>query len=76
MSNGVACCLLGVCCPPGGKAAVAALAEEMHEGLAVGAEDAGYDGIAAWIMDNFDLVPKGVGKAIIEGYAPEFAKKK
>lgn len=82
MSNGHVCCLLGVCCPPDedGRRA-AALFEEMKEahhsenGLM---EPAGHDGLhwaASWIIANFDLVPKGVGRAIVEGYAPEFEKK-
>jgi len=73
MSNGHVCCILGVCCPPPGgrKAASKALAEEMA-GYFSGKES--YQQMAEWLLENFDLVPRGVGEAIVEAYRPEFAK--
>jgi hypothetical protein len=32
--------------------------------------------VAGFIFENYDLVPAGAGTAIVNLYAPEFAKKK
>lgn len=80
MSNGHVCCLLAVCCPPDNDDRRSqALFEEMNEAFEAdatfGDDDSFLRWAASWIVKNFDLVPKGVGRAIVEGYAPEFAKK-
>lgn len=80
MSNGIRCCILGPCCPPpppgpDGKGprvspdAIAALAKELEP--VTGNSEA----VAAFIFEHYDLVPAGVGTAIVNAYAPEFAKK-
>lgn len=57
------CCLYGVCCPP---------AQQERE-LASFLESAGTsEEAAAELLAHFDLVPKGVGAAMIAGYAPMF----
>lgn len=63
------CCLLGVCCPPNEqKAALTAKVEEILGGSPAGTcED-----VADWVLAHFDLVPKGVGAAIVEGYRDAF----
>lgn len=62
-SHKQACCILEVCCPP--IQAVKALAAMI--------EDAGTSEEAAQeIRAHFDLVPKGVGAALIAGYASMF----
>lgn len=76
MSNGHVCCILGVCCPPGARAA--ALAELMRRAelayLASNAAPWSDLDRATWLVDNFGFVPKGLDTAIAEAYAPEFAK--
>jgi hypothetical protein len=78
MSNGIRCCILGPCCPPpppvaGGPRvapeAVAALAKELEP------VTGNSKGVAAFLFEHYDLVPAGVGTAILNAYAPEFAKK-
>jgi hypothetical protein len=61
MSNGTACCLLGVCCPPNSEAQRAALAKKIGQDFSGGAEARKY---ADWIIDNFDLAPKGTLDAL------------
>lgn len=56
--NGHANCILAVCCPPESEARVKALAEEMAGALSKPAGDT-YEDIARWMLDNFDLAPKG-----------------
>lgn len=78
MSNGHVCCILGVCCqPPGGAAAKQALAEEIAEVFGWSAEKTEEKtgnayAVASWLLDNFDLVPKGVGAQIVRAYRPMF----
>jgi hypothetical protein len=81
MSNGQRCCILGVCCPPDSPEQKKALAEEIAENVQLGGEGT-YQGhlfapsfaVSSFILDTYDLVPKGVGKAIVTAYGPEFAK--
>lgn len=73
MSNGHVCCILGVCCPPDTDSQRQALKEEMAQEL--GGETSDYEQLVEWLTGTFDLVPKGVGKAIVEAYDPEFKKK-
>ncbi len=77
MSNGRVCCLLGVCCPPGSREE--ALAQEIEADLGLGSQKTETTtgiarSVAEWILENYDIVPKGVGTAIIEAYRPEFKK--
>lgn len=56
------CCWLGLCCPP--EQQIAALADEIDKGTGLGAsvtsESRGWANVvAAWVLDNFDLAPKG-----------------
>ena len=55
MSNGEVCCILGVCCPP--AAAKEKLATELQR--IGGGDKATHAACAAWILDTFDLAPKG-----------------
>lgn len=83
MSNGhpclPCCCAVGVCCRTV-EGQTKALAQLMREHGAKVSENkaAGdvtgdlYDSIAAEITHYVDLVPKGVGAAIIKGFEPYF----
>lgn len=53
--NGHANCIYEICCPPRSQGAQKALAEEMAKGS--GGER--YEDIACWVLENFDLAPKG-----------------
>ena len=55
--NGHACCILGVCCPPGGTAQLDALATAMASDLGVQPEEVRRH--ARWILQRFDLAPAG-----------------
>jgi hypothetical protein len=72
------CCLLGVCCPPKLRGRrIDALATEINEALAAGIaveEGARVNAIAEMILSRYDLVPKGLGDAIVEAYRPLFAE--
>lgn len=74
MSNGAQrCCILGICCPPpGGRAQQEDLLA--HHLAEADNGECSYEEMAKFLLDNFDLVPKGVGAAIVEAYRPEFAK--
>lgn len=76
MNGGHACCALELCCRKRSDR-VRALAEliEHHEAILASAEERPLYRIAEVIIDSFDLVPKGVGTAIINGYEPYFAEK-
>lgn len=80
MSNGIRCCILGICCPPGSPAAKKALEDEINAGLDTSGwtEDEDSEScipaIASWILDNYDLAPKGFVQSIVDFYGPEFAK--
>lgn len=73
MSNAGACCALRVCCPEPNQEGdrVAALVHEFeHDG---GAEKHPSTFISAdWLLSQYDLVPKGVGEAIVNGYRQFF----
>lgn len=79
--NGGSCCLLKVCCPaPEQQHELAkAIGEHLQDDPAIAVVSAGDDlpngtvkSIVTWLLDHFDLVPKGVGEAIVEGYGPYF----
>lgn len=75
------CCILGVCCPPENSDSEAKRATALGEMLddafpsSAGQLLAGNAGVAAWILDRFDLVPKGLGAAIVSAYEPFFKQK-
>lgn len=66
------CCILGVCCPgaPKHSMRVTALAGYLADKGIENAAD-----VAALVMEEFDLVPRGLVYAIVEAYEPYFAKK-
>jgi len=72
MSNGKRCCALGVCCPPDSDEQRAAALEEVVDGCGA---DATPETVVNFLMSEYDLVPKGVGEAIVNAYDPEFKKK-
>lgn len=57
MSNGEACCALGICCPPASEAQVAALSNELAHSTQW--DKSTCDVVAQAITDNYDLMPKG-----------------
>lgn len=64
MANGQRNCILWICCPPGSEQAVEALAKEIREALGWSADSAGDHAgsarsVASWVLENFDLAPKG-----------------
>lgn len=66
MANGQRNCILWICCPPGSDESVKALAEEMAGELSLpcsgplaSAKGESYEDIARWVLENFDLAPKG-----------------
>ena len=74
MSNGHGCCILAVCCPPGPRSR-AALAHEISQHFGWSEEFTGTaQQLAEWLFDRYDLVPKGVGEAIVNAYGPHFAE--
>lgn len=88
MSNGPVCCILGVCCPPPPEGIngpqVKALAKFLNEAMkdqewswqeppASRSRTLG-DLAAEALLANFDLVPRGVGRAIVEAYRPQFER--
>lgn len=69
--SGGGCCLLGICCPP--RRRLERLASAMAGAAGGGDQAAEYARAAAeWLLANFDLVPKGVGEAIVSGYRAAF----
>lgn len=57
-------CILGICCPPGSEQSVKALAEEIEKVFGWPShKDEKSEGnahaVAAWVLENFDLAPKG-----------------
>lgn len=78
MSNGTICCLIRACCPEPEQrdelakkiAAEFGWSDEKNDSSTGNAR-----AIADWVIDHFDLVPKGVGAAIVEGYKPYFKEK-
>lgn len=73
MSNGQRCCALGVCCPPDSDSQRAGLVAEAEHAL--GSLTPTAENVVNWIMSEYDVVPKGVGEAIVNAYDPEFRKK-
>lgn len=69
MSNGAACCILGVCCPPNQQHA--ALSRKIQS---CGASADVADSAASMLLATVDFVPKGVGAAIVDAYRPIFAQ--
>lgn len=63
MSNGHACCVLEVCCPPRSERQKKALAAEMMKAFGWDDEMTSYQvdplTLAAWIVNNYDLAPAG-----------------
>lgn len=61
MSNGAANCYLAVCCPPDSDAQRQALRSTYHKesGRSSVVRRAGADDALDWILQNFDLAPKG-----------------
>lgn len=83
MSNGHACCLYGVCCPPspgGASPQAVAIAKKMAQDLGWSAdrtpEKVGLAAAAAdWFVANFDVAPKGLTETLVELYGPLFAER-
>lgn len=57
--NGKACCILGVCCPPGSEEQVKALASALADGLDWKPGGPASIEVATWILTHFDLAPAG-----------------
>ncbi len=75
MSDPVVCCILGVCCPPGSEKQREALASalQLSESASVVAEARTY---ADYILDNFDLAPKGSLVELIAAIAKHSPERK
>jgi len=61
------CCAAGVCCNDPVKQA-SALATLLEERGVISP-----DFVAGAMLEMFDLLPKGVGQAVVEGLRPHFA---
>lgn len=73
MSNGRACCILGVCCPPPQQEdALARHLQNEYEKVQGGKSYAYMQIAAKLILRDFDIVPKGVGSTIISRYRKAF----
>jgi len=72
--NGIGCCILELpCCkPPGSRAG--ALAKIIRAAIGEEAKPSACIDAAEAILEHYDLVPSGVGKAISEGYWPMFQR--
>lgn len=72
-TNGIACCALELpCCkPPGSRAG--ALAKIIRGAIGDGVAPSACVDAAQAILEKWDLVPAGVGKAIGEAYYPIIA---
>lgn len=57
--NGHANCIYAVCCPPDSDGQIQALANEISAAFPVLAPESSPVAIAAWVLKNFDLAPKG-----------------
>lgn len=62
--------VLGITAEPDSDEQRAALRDQLAE--QVGGVAADYTNLVEYLTSEYDLVPKGVGKALIEGYLPEF----
>lgn len=81
--NGLGNCIYEICCPPRSEGAVKALADEMSERLGWNKNQPGHRdkdtddlalSVATWVLDNFDLAPKGSLQAFkdaVRDYARE-----
>lgn len=57
MANGAeVCCALGICCPPLSAGQKKALKKKLEDD---GFDSAASERAAEWILNNFDLAPKG-----------------
>lgn len=74
--NGAACCILGVCCPPGSVAQQQALAHAMEEHMTTLGKNTDFEGfwleLSKFLIENLGLVPPKVMTTIIEQYKPLF----
>jgi hypothetical protein len=70
MSNGEVCCILGVCCPPERRRDV--LAASLVRDVGCDQKDAVE--IADWVVERFDLAPRGTLDPLIEAIS-EMARK-
>lgn len=66
--NGEVCCILGVCCPPNSAASVQALAVEMEKARLYPDKKEAH-ACAKWMLENFDLAPKGTVAPLIAAIA-------
>jgi len=58
MSNGEFCCAIGLCCPPESATRRSALIRELAHGT--GEAEAVAEKFADWLIDNVDMLPKGI----------------
>ena len=68
MSNGEVCCILGVCCPPDSPEQLNALAKEI--GKVTNWPEIDAVNVAKFMLDTFDLAPKGS----LAGFVEEIAR--
>ncbi len=66
--NGEVCCILGVCCPAESSERQSALAKTIKKD--VGLTDQAAGAVADWMIEHFDLAPKGT----LHGYANAIAE--
>lgn len=59
-----ACCILAVCCPPGSDRQREALAKALEAAELDAGAAATHRTYADWIVDRFDLAPKGSLEAL------------
>lgn len=64
------CCLLGVCCPPEQRASE--LAQFLKEADAEATEKTS-EKMANYLLEHYDLAPKGFSNFVLEKYGPSFA---
>jgi hypothetical protein len=72
MSNGARCCAARVCCPADANARIAALASLISEEAEHAISEQAASDAAKVVLENFDVVPVGVGEAIVDGYKDWF----
>lgn len=60
MSNGHACCLLSICCPPGSAEQADAFVQEFeHDHPDQKMDRATVEAVGQWVVKNFDVAPAG-----------------
>lgn len=78
------CCAVRVCCPEPEQQAVLVkdLGEHLQADPDVAVVDATADlpagalqSVVAYLLKNYDFVPRGVGQAIADGYRPFFKER-